>query len=718
MELSSELISQFVKSTKDTETKSSEATAYGTIVIDGKTYVQLDGSDQLTPVATTTAVQDGERVTVLIKNHTATVTGNISSPSARTDDVKEVGKQITELDIVMAYRVNTNDINAVNGYIDNLIGITGKYEELSATTAEFETLKAEFAAIEHLSATDMEALNAKFDNLTAEAIDAGILSADDITALEAEIGSLKAYTADFTYVSAESLEAVKAHVEDLEVEKLSAKDAELKYATIENLEATNGVVEDLEVKKLSAEDAALEYAVIADLEATVADIETMKVEYATVDFANIGEAAFKKIFSGSGLIENLVVSEGSIAGELVGVTIKGDLIEGNTVKADKLVVKGSDGIYYKLNVEAGTFAEGEAIPEDSLHGSVIAAKSVTAEKVNVTDLVAFGATIGGFNISDNAIYSGVKASIDNTIRGVYIDNDGQISLGDDEYYLKYYHSISYEAKDEDEYDADEKYFDKCYLWDVEDQGITYTFVDAAGFKGMAVYSFTGAVDGNLIYCYVNSEDVGEIFVWGYLTRHEDGDSISYELKDESEYNADEYYLGTRIYLDDIERYGMQLALVEGETFNGTDIYSFVGMDTGETIYCYANHNLIINGYLNRREGYKLAISADSILFGGDSKTSMSDVKALTEHVKIGAIEDEETGDVKPCIELAEGDSDFKQVITNVKTMFMDGAVSKTEIDTDGVSTENLTVRNEMRLGNFVWRSHGNGNLGLVYEGSE
>ena len=73
---------------------------YGTIVKDGDTtYAKLDGSNVLTPVSTTADTQHGERVTVLIKNHTATVTGNISSPAARTDDVQQLGgnvKNITE----------------------------------------------------------------------------------------------------------------------------------------------------------------------------------------------------------------------------------------------------------------------------------------------------------------------------------------------------------------------------------------------------------------------------------------------------------------------------------------------------------------------------------------------------------------------------------------------------------------------------------------------
>lgn len=100
MSLPSNLVSEFVRITNDSKKTKSETTVYGTIVKDGDTtYAKLDGSNVLTPVSTTADTQHGERVTVLIKNHTATVTGNISSPAARTGDVQQLGgnvKNITE----------------------------------------------------------------------------------------------------------------------------------------------------------------------------------------------------------------------------------------------------------------------------------------------------------------------------------------------------------------------------------------------------------------------------------------------------------------------------------------------------------------------------------------------------------------------------------------------------------------------------------------------
>lgn len=312
MSVSQDLLLQFVKATNDNKKQKTETTVYGTTVEQGdKMYVKLDGSDLLTPVSTTADVKAGERVTVLIKNHTAIITGNSSSPAARSADVAESNDKIKEL------------------RADN---VTVK-ENLSAASANIETLQAANVTVQN------------------------------------------------------RLTAAEANIETLDTEKISTKDIDGKYANI--------------------------------------------------DFSNIGKAAMQYFYSTSGLIKNVVIGDSTITGQLVGVTISGDLIDGNTVKAEKLVIKGTDGLYYKLNTD-GMTTEAEQTDENSLNGSVIKAQSITASKISVDDLVDFDATIGGFKITENSIYSGVKESVDNTTNGLYLDKDGQIAIGDGMNFIKYY----------------------------------------------------------------------------------------------------------------------------------------------------------------------------------------------------------------------------------------------------------------------------------------
>lgn len=400
MALSIELAREFAKVTNDTGTvkNTSGTTVSGTAVeYAGGMYVRLDGSDQLTPVISSTAgVKDGDRVTVLIKDHTTTVTGNTSSPSAGKDDV-----------------------DGIKGELDDAVNQISEFEIVIAGKVDTEVLNAEKARIDELVA----------ENVTIK---------EKLTATEADIGTL---TADNVAIN-EKLTANSADIENLNATKLDADIADIKYATIDSLEATDANIHNLEAdygefKQLSTDKFTANDASIEDLKVNKLDAEQADLKYANIDFANIGKAAIENFFSKSGMIGDLVVGDGTITGTLVGVTIKGDLIEGGTVKADKLVVQGTDGLYYKLNITGETVAA-EQTEYNSLNGSIITAKSITAEKISVNDLVAFGATIGGFKINASSIYSGVKESVNNTTRGIYMDDTGQIAFGDQSNYLKYF----------------------------------------------------------------------------------------------------------------------------------------------------------------------------------------------------------------------------------------------------------------------------------------
>lgn len=87
MELSYKLLKSFANIIDNpSRNKPRESTINGTAKIkNGNKYVKLDGSSILTPISEATDVQDGDRVLVSIKNHTATVIGNYTCPaSART----------------------------------------------------------------------------------------------------------------------------------------------------------------------------------------------------------------------------------------------------------------------------------------------------------------------------------------------------------------------------------------------------------------------------------------------------------------------------------------------------------------------------------------------------------------------------------------------------------------------------------------------------------
>lgn len=148
MSLSVDLISQFAKATNDSiKREKSTSIIYGTTILRGESmYVKIDGSDVLTPVSSTVNVRDGERVTVMIKNHTATITGNITSPAANLKDQDKAGRTATN------YMELTDDYGLVIGDRtgDMLRGnIQLKAESGGASIAlrDSTTILAKFSAI-------------------------------------------------------------------------------------------------------------------------------------------------------------------------------------------------------------------------------------------------------------------------------------------------------------------------------------------------------------------------------------------------------------------------------------------------------------------------------------------------------------------------------------------------------------------------------------------
>ena len=99
------------------------------------------------------------------------------------------------------------------------------------------------------------------------------------------------------------------------------------------------------------------------------------------------------------------------------------------------------------------------------------------------------------------------------------------------------------------------------------------------------------------------------------------------------------------------------------------------------------------------------------------KTNISDLlkdteylKTKTEYIAVGTDDND-----KPYIELGEGDSKFKLKITNEQIQFIDGKYTPAYISNQKLMINNSEVKNELRFGNFVWKSRDNGNMGLTWE---
>ena len=250
MGLSFDLISEFVKITNDKKESPKEGTVYATVVSGtGGKYVKIDGSDLLTPMETTTDIEDGERVTLMIKDHKAVVTGNVSNPSASTgkvdkvtDSINSVSDRVGTFELVVADKVSTEELEAYKATIEVLIAGKATIEDLTATNAKIENLEVKNAEIENLVAekatiTDLEAVNATIDNLKVK--DAEIENAV-IKNLEATTADIKVLNADFAQIKTlvnGNLTSDNILSFNLTSEKVTVDDAFIKDAMIDTISA-------------------------------------------------------------------------------------------------------------------------------------------------------------------------------------------------------------------------------------------------------------------------------------------------------------------------------------------------------------------------------------------------------------------------------------------------------------------------------------------------
>ena len=464
MALSNNLITQFAKAVNPETPKDEGTTLKGSYKkINGVDYVQLDGSDILTPVETAVDASNDDRVQVLIKDHAATIVSNITSPAARSKDVRdlkaevdEYGNTIQQMDNSIVQQGNSiiqinNRVNEQNNSINRHDTLINQHNDIISSMNN--TIIAQGNSIEaNNNAIIAQGNSIDMMNNTITQHGDNITSINNVVNAQGNIINEHSNTIN---LYGNNITAINSNIQILD----------------SGFKIENGVVTGLSRIVLDALES-----------------DTLSTGYAKIDFANINMTAVSKLFSDSGIIKDLIVQEGKITGELVGVTIKGDLIEANTLKADKLVVLGQNGLYYKLNIDgidnisttqsskfvltttepanwetnytdyyiidngeykhvtgqtvptwsANTYYKLSSTYESGLDGTNIIAHSITADKVQVSDLVAFGATIGGFDISSTSIHTHGKASISSNVNGLYFDKDGQMYLGDNNNHIKYY----------------------------------------------------------------------------------------------------------------------------------------------------------------------------------------------------------------------------------------------------------------------------------------
>ena len=431
MGLSYDIISEFVKVTNGNKEKPKEGIVYATIVqaSDGK-YVKIDGSDLLTPTDTTTDIEDGERVTVMIKDHRATVTGNVTAPSASGNRVDKVVETVTEqigvFETVVADKVSVNELEAYKATIENLIVGKADIEDLEATNAVIENLKVKDAEIENAiidkaDIEDLEAVNAVIENLKVK--DAEI---ENLVADKATINDLNAVNADI-----QNLKAQHAHIEDLVADK----------ADIEDLEATNAEIENLKVKDAEIENLVADKATIEDLEATKAEIEVLDADFAEIKTLVSGNLTSDNILSFNITADKVTMEDAFIKDAMID-TVNAAKINAGRINTNSVVIGSEDGGMRisgatqqftdkngNVRIQIGRDTSNDftfALYGEDGQGQIINQNGITASAI------ADGLIVNDM-VSDNAAISGGKLDISSVV--TEINNDNTTTIKSNKIYL-------------------------------------------------------------------------------------------------------------------------------------------------------------------------------------------------------------------------------------------------------------------------------------------
>ena len=406
MALSKNLISDFVKATTDDKKTAEETTLYGTIVeYNGSKYVRLDGSDMLTPYTATVAAKAGERVRVSVGKHSATVTGNVSSPAARTGDVEELGQKVDTFDAVVANKATIKDLEVERARVNDLVADNVVIKnQLTADSAEIKDLKADNVDIKgKLTARDAEIENLKANKIDADVVSANYATIKSLEATQASVKELSANKANITDLTAATGRIDKLESKDIETDKLIAG-----KANITDLTAATGRIDNLESKNIETDK----------LVAKKADIDLANVNNAWINKGVLKDGSIGSAAIHEGAVTNAKIADATIEAAKI-KSINADSIVAGTIKTERLIIAGPDGqdsIVKAINIANG-------VSEAEVNGQKIQAASI-----DVVDLSAFQAKIAQFDMSQNAIYSG-KLAINDPTSGVYISTIG-LGLGD------------------------------------------------------------------------------------------------------------------------------------------------------------------------------------------------------------------------------------------------------------------------------------------------
>ncbi len=240
-------------------------------------------------------------------------------------EIGEFDKLIVEDFIAKHAYVGT--IEGINGIFDHLTVKDAEIENLvadnlKATNAEIDNLVAKDAYIEDLVANNINATNATIENLIAKDAEIENLVAENLESTNATIENLNA-----DFITFRNATGQKLNVVDLHAEKLTAIEAQIKDLDVDDLYASKAEIDELYAHKAN----------IFKLDAAFADIDMLQADVADIDILISGNLSSEHVHSLNIVAKDMVADNATVA------EINAAAIIAGSIDTNKVTIHSDDG---------------------------------------------------------------------------------------------------------------------------------------------------------------------------------------------------------------------------------------------------------------------------------------------------------------------------------------------------------------------------------------
>ena len=272
-----------------------------------------------------------------------------------------------------------------------ITAISAKIQELAAKNITTDELYAALAtiAVAQITAANIEKANINW-------ADIGELAAQIATIAQAQITTANINNASIDWASIVNLNAEIAKIAKAQITAANIESAAIDWAAIKDLNAAVAKIALAQLTTANINNAEIDWASIGQLQADIAKLVNANIQTADIDWAQIkdltaGTAIIEKGVNGKLYVADLAVTEANMASLTVG----------------ELIVKGADGCFYALSIaEDGTVTAekksvGDAdIGDNSVSGSKLIEKTITARELNVASIFADEALVGAITAAN------------------------------------------------------------------------------------------------------------------------------------------------------------------------------------------------------------------------------------------------------------------------------------------------------------------------------